>query len=65
MINMMGEMYLTEKEASSRYGYSIYWFRKRRFNQQAPHYMKLKEAGRILYSLEQTDHWFKQHMEQR
>ncbi len=59
MIEMMNEQYLTEKEASQRYGYSSSWFSRARAQGYGPRYIQLREHGRILYPLDDTDKWFK------
>lgn len=62
MISIMGINYLTDKEASMRYGYSIAWFRKMRGLKLGPNYIKLMTKGKVLYPLDATDEWFKQRM---
>jgi predicted DNA-binding transcriptional regulator AlpA len=62
MIKIMGESYLTDKEASERYGYSQSWFMRARTMGVGPKYIQIAEHGRILYPLEQTDEWFKERM---
>jgi hypothetical protein len=62
MIEMMGEQYLTEKEAEKRYGYSSSWFARSRVQKFGPHYVQLKPHGRVLYPLESTDKWFRSKM---
>lgn len=59
MIEIMGTKYLSEKEASKRYGYSQKWFQKRRYSNLPPPYMKLQNKGKIFYPLSETDAWFK------
>lgn len=60
MIEIMGKSYLTEKEASKRYGYSISWFRitRKKNKGEYPKYIKLQGKGRVLYPLLETDQWF-------
>lgn len=60
MIEMIGEKYLTEKEASQRYGYSLSWFSRLRAQKSGPKFIQLKTHGRVLYHLENTDSWFKE-----
>jgi hypothetical protein len=54
--------YITEKEASHRYGRSRSWFQKRRNKETLPFYKKCKETKRIFYPLQETDRWFKENM---
>ena len=60
MRKIMGKMYLTDKEASERYGYSQSWFRRARISNTGPKFIQLMPLGRVLYALEETDEWFKQ-----
>ena len=62
MIELLGIKYISEKEASKRYGYSSSWFQKRRFSKSPPPYVKLQNKGKIYYPLEQTDAWFKENL---
>ncbi len=61
MIEILGTKYITEKEASHRYGYSMAWFQKQRYLNLAPKYTRLTNSnkGRVYYPLDQTDAWFK------
>lgn len=59
MIEIMNKKYLTDKEASARYGYSISWFKKGRKDGFGPKYVQLKNHARILYPFEETEEWFK------
>ena len=65
MIEMMGDQYLTEKEAAKRYGYSSSWFNRARVQGYGPRYIQLRNHGRILYPLEDTDKWFKDKMKEK
>lgn len=65
MIEMMGEQYLTEKEASARYSYSQSWFMRARVQGYGPRYIQLRDHGRVLYPLEDTDKWFKNKMKEK
>ena len=49
--------YLTEREASQRYGYSLAWFQKKRQVDSGPPYVK-SETGRVRYPIEELDKWF-------
>lgn len=64
MIEMMGEQYLTEKEAAKRYGYSQSWLNRARVQGYGPRYIQLRVHGRILYPLDDTDKWFKDKMKE-
>jgi predicted DNA-binding transcriptional regulator AlpA len=56
-MNNVKKLYLTESEASSRYGYSRAWFQRERWKGTGPKYIKLNN-GRILYPLDSIDNWF-------
>lgn len=62
MIEIMGEKFLTEKEAASRYGYSTNWFAKARYEGKSPKFVRLNGKGRVLYPMYETDIWFKDNM---
>lgn len=64
MIEMMNEQYLTEKEAAKRYGYSQSWLARARAQGFGPRYIQLRNHGRILYPLEDTDKWFREKMKE-
>lgn len=51
------KIYLTEKEAATRYGYSAQWYQRQRWLGTGPQFMKIN-GGKILYPIEQTDRWF-------
>lgn len=55
------KMFLTEKEASHRYGYSRSWFRNKRYQNERPLFIKVK--AKILYPLYETDIFFKIYQE--
>ena len=65
MIVIMNKEYLTLKDASKRYGHSASWFIRERENGEGPPFMQLKEHGRVLYPLIETDEWFKKKMKER
>ena len=58
MQEIMGIQYLTEKEASKRYGYSMAWFSARRYKNLPPKAVQLEVRKKILYPLKETDEWF-------
>ena len=65
MIEILGKKYITEKEASSRYGYSMAWFQKKRYLHEKPSFTKINsdKRGRIYYCLGETDKWFNHQLE--
>ena len=65
MIEIMGEKYLTDKEAAQRYGYSQSWFIRARSQDHGPRYIQLKERGRVLYPLDATDKWFQDRIKEK
>lgn len=62
MINILGTDYMTDKEASQRYGYSVSWFQKARYMKKSPAYVRFRGKGKIYYPLKETDKWFKDNM---
>jgi hypothetical protein len=60
MIELFGKKYMTEKEAANKYGYSVSWFKMKRFNKLEPNYSKLE--GKIYYDCELLEKYFKDHM---
>ncbi len=60
-MDIMGIKFLTEIEASERYGYSKAWFAHKRMARSGPPYIKMAD-NRVLYNLEKTDKWFKEKM---
>lgn len=62
MKEILGVRYITDKEASARYGYSQSWFRQRRHNNVEPHYVRLEGKGKAWYPIDETDKWFKDNM---
>lgn len=58
MIEISGKIYITEKEASKRYGYSVPWFKLARKKENAPPFCRVNQTGRILYPTLETDEWF-------
>lgn len=59
MIEIDGTKYITDKEASHRYGYSVSWFQKQRHKKQPPPFVKLQDKGKVYYSVNELDKWFK------
>ena len=62
MIRILGIDYMTDKEASDRYGYSKSWFQHRRCEHSGPKYIKMDGRGKVLYPIKDTDQWFKNHL---
>jgi hypothetical protein len=52
------KLYINEKEAAYRYGYSIQWFQRERWKGTGPSFMKINH-GKVLYPVDSTDKWFK------
>lgn len=64
MINLLGKDYITEKEATRRYGYSKYWFQRERWKKTGPHFIKIKGKGKVYYPVNATDEWFRDNMKE-
>jgi len=62
MMIMFNRKYITDKEASERFCYSISWFQKQRMSGQNPPYIKIGRK-KIFYDLEALETWFKKHMQ--
>lgn len=58
---ILGNEYITDKEASKRYGFSQDWFIQNRYRGNGPSYIKIQ--GSVLYPLKETDKWFLEKME--
>ena len=65
MIDMLGKKFITDKEAADRYGYSQSWFIRARAEGHGPKHIQIKDKGRVLYPLIETDEWFKIRMEMK
>lgn len=57
-MEIFGKYYITEKEASQRYGYSVYWFQHQRWLKQGPKFIR-GSKNRIFYPLDETDGFFR------
>lgn len=57
MTTSIEKLYITEKEAMVRYGYSRSWFQRARWAGESPPFIKIN-GGRILYPIAQADAWF-------
>ena len=62
MIELNGKKYITDKEASSRYGYSKSWFQRQRFKKLPPPFIKIQGKGKVYYSIDELDKWFKENI---
>ena len=51
------KIYMSEAEASNRYGYCKQWFQRQRWLGTGPQFLKVNE-GKILYPIDLTDEWF-------
>ncbi len=60
----MDQMYMNEKEASDRYGYSRAWFQRERWKHSGPPFIKLN-SGKILYKFDEIEQWFKSRVEMK
>jgi predicted DNA-binding transcriptional regulator AlpA len=60
MLIVNGVRYLVEKELSAKYGLSVHWFRKARYEGKSPQYQKLN--GKVYYTEENVDKWFKDNL---
>lgn len=56
-MSQSAKLYLSETEASTRYGYSRQWFQRERWKGTGPKFIKIN-SGKILYPLQATDEWF-------
>lgn len=60
MIKVAGVNYLMEKELANKYGLSLQWFRRARYEGKSPIYHKLH--GHVYYKEDQVDDWFKENL---
>lgn len=60
MLILDGVHYLVEKELSAKYGLSVHWFRKARYEGKSPKYHKLN--GKVYYTEENVTQWFKDNL---
>jgi hypothetical protein len=59
MLEILGTKYITDKEASHIYGYSVSWFQKQRYNKKPPPFVKLQGRGKVYYAVDELNKWFK------
>jgi predicted DNA-binding transcriptional regulator AlpA len=62
---ILGEEFITDKEAAMRYGYSQSWFIRKRIKGDGPKYKQIANHGRVLYPVVETDAWFKEKMKEK
>ena len=62
MVNILGKVYISTKEAAQRYGYSQQWFRLCRHDKVGPPFVKLQGKGKVYYPLDEADKWFRDNM---
>ncbi len=62
MIKFMNKECLSSKEASTRYGYSVFWFDQMRRGQNGPPFYQRKKKSKVFYPVEECDEWFKKKM---
>ena len=62
MVVINGKNYISEKEAAGLYGYSISWFQRRRYKKEPPPFIRLEGKGKVYYSVDELNKWFKEHM---
>jgi hypothetical protein len=58
MIEINGIKYISDKEASHIYGYSISWFQKQRYKKEPPPFMKIQGKGKVYYAIHELNKWF-------
>jgi predicted DNA-binding transcriptional regulator AlpA len=58
MIEIDNIKYITDKEASHIYGYSVSWFQKQRAKKLPPPFIKLQGKGKVYYSVTEINEWF-------
>lgn len=58
MIEINGVQYITDKEASHIYGYSVSWFQKQRYKKLPPPFIKLQGKGKVYYPTKELNDWF-------
>lgn len=54
--SFMLKKYLSEREASERYGYSLHWWRRKRWEGGGPRFIKMNR--RIAYRLDDLESYF-------
>jgi len=59
MIDLLGEKYLTEKEAAAMMGYSRVWLQRARYEKTGPKFTRMSVLGKILYKKSTIEKWIK------
>lgn len=67
MNEINGKKFISDKEASHRYGKSVSWFQKKRLKKNMckkkyPPFMKIEKTGNVYYSVEELDKWFEENI---
>jgi predicted DNA-binding transcriptional regulator AlpA len=62
MIEILGKIYLTDKEAAQRYGYSTSWFQNQRCKKINLPFVKMRGKGKVYYPRDEVDKWFKDNL---
>lgn len=65
MIRFMNLDCINEKEAASRYGYSVKWFQLMRRKEDGPPYYQIKKKGKVLYAVNELEEWFRKKLADR
>ena len=60
MSDAVEKIYINEKEAVVRYGYSRAWFQQKRWAGNSPPYIKINNGG-VRYPIRECDAWFSNH----
>jgi hypothetical protein len=60
MLTINNDKYMVEKELSAKYGLSVQWFRRARYDGNSAVYHKLH--GKIYYREADVDSWFKDNL---
>ncbi len=61
MIEILGNKYLSSKEACSLFGHSKSWLDKLRANNEGPPYIQINGKGKIYYELSKIEEWLIKH----
>ena len=60
MLFIDGVEYITDKQASAKYGLSQSWFKNARYKNRGPNYFKIN--GHIYYKTDIIDQWFQENL---
>lgn len=64
MLTLNGIEYITEKEASKRFGFSVSWFKKLRQKKEAPRHVKIMGRGKVYYPVKDLAEWFRDNIKE-